>query len=328
MEPHYSKPLTQLHEYTNREQDIIRQAFQTGNFTYLANLPTRIAPSAVSNVIDKKCEETVRTAQRAKPQTCNLWGCSGLVHEFEWMPDDYNRFAEQKHKDRVDSEARRKEISSTDFIPVTSARKEKYEEGFTATIGGYASLETPYNDDVVQMPPFNWLREGSSSKVFKPAIHEKAVAENHHGHLPEIVEHLTKRLREDWEEVNVAVSVNPEELIEVRFEEATVDNSKGLHTYMNVMINKDPFISEWQLRRVAQNWAFIEDGFIYYQLAPPWKALKSSDAFFTISSSMQTKASFYSEGHKPRKPQVYTYHASARSTFLTEKPRDSALEED
>mmetsp|Transcript_9463 Transcript_9463/g.18245 ORF Transcript_9463/g.18245 Transcript_9463/m.18245 type:complete len:327 (-) Transcript_9463:2132-3112(-) len=326
MEPHYAQPLPQLHEYTNREQDIIRQAFQAGNFSYLANLPATILPSAVSNVVEKKCEENVTKPLRAKPQTCHLWGCPGLIHEFEWMPDDYNRFAEQKSRDRIESETKRMMVSQTDFIPSSSAKKEKYEDGFSKTTVQFASINDNYKDDMVQMPPHNWLREGGSSNVFKPALHEKGIAESHHGHLPEIASHLTERLRNDWEEVSVQVTVNPEELIEVRFEESTVDNPKGLHTYMNVMTNKDPIISEWQLRRVAQNWGFSEDGFIYYQLAPHWKALKSSDAFYTINSSMATKASFYSEGaqNKPRKPTVYSYHTSGRSTFLTDKATEEA----
>lgn len=52
----------------------------------------------------------------------------------------------------------------------------------------------------------------------------------------------------------------------------TVDNIIGLHSYMNTMLNTNPDVIKYQLRKISHFWGFREhnSNFVYYMLAPPW----------------------------------------------------------
>lgn len=58
--------------------------------------------------------------------------------------------------------------------------------------------------------------------------------------------------------------------MELKFEVDTVDYLEGLHSYMNTLVNTNPEVVRFQLRRVTHFWGFREGNFIYYMLACPW----------------------------------------------------------
>lgn len=72
MDPHYTKATlsASLYEYTNREQDLIRQAFETGNYTYLAKFPHKLKPLSVTNNIKKLSQTLIETP--LKPRAFSL----------------------------------------------------------------------------------------------------------------------------------------------------------------------------------------------------------------------------------------------------------------
>lgn len=49
--PHYEVPnlSSMLYEFTNKEQDRVRQGFRIGNFVGLRDLPTKLLPGEVIN---------------------------------------------------------------------------------------------------------------------------------------------------------------------------------------------------------------------------------------------------------------------------------------
>jgi len=63
---------------------------------------------------------------------------------------------------------------------------------------------------------------------------------------------------------------NPEDFVELKFDIATVDSVKGLHAYMNTLLNANEIMISFQLRRVPAFWGYQEQNYIYYMMAPPW----------------------------------------------------------
>jgi len=53
---HYEVPnlTSMLYEFTNREQEAISNAFRTGNYTSLRDLPNSIAPFNISSAVKEK----------------------------------------------------------------------------------------------------------------------------------------------------------------------------------------------------------------------------------------------------------------------------------
>merc|ERR1719218_465582 len=114
--PHYAQ-MTSAHiaqEYSNHEQDVVRQSFSTGNHTWMKeSLPVELGPDAI-NLLRRQRMERNRLAE-PMPQTWSkmtqLWG-GGYYQEFEYVSDSYERKHEkaiadrQEHKDKMNKIAK------------------------------------------------------------------------------------------------------------------------------------------------------------------------------------------------------------------------------
>lgn len=93
-----------------------------------------------------------------------------------------------------------------------------------------------------------------------------------------MVSYIKRLLLSDWSDINFVIGTNPEEFVEIKFDVSSLDSSKGLHAYMNTMLNANDFLVSFQLRRVSYYWGFSDDDkYIYYMLAPPWVKLRVND---------------------------------------------------
>lgn len=83
---------------------------------------------------------------------------------------------------------------------------------------------------------------------------------------------IKRNLLTDWSDINFIIGSNPEDYIEIRFDYETVDVPKGLHAYMNTLINTNDIMIKFRLRRVVEYWGLrSEDGrHLYYMAAPAW----------------------------------------------------------
>ena len=76
--------------------------------------------------------------------------------------------------------------------------------------------------------------------------------------LEELIETLKKLLLMDWNDVNFVIGTNPNDLIEIKFDMATIDALQGLHAYMNTQVNCNEDIIRLQLRKVSYYWGHKE----------------------------------------------------------------------
>lgn len=58
----------------------------------------------------------------------------------------------------------------------------------------------------------------------------------------------------------------------MRFDTYSLDSPKGLHAYLNNLVNQNDLLIKYQLRRVSEYWGIFGNNgaHIYYMLAPPW----------------------------------------------------------
>ena len=94
--------------------------------------------------------------------------------------------------------------------------------------------------------------------------------------MPEIVGYIKRNLLTDWSDINFIIGSNPEDYVEIRFDNDSIDAPKGLHAYMNTLINTNDFMIKYRLRRVVDYWGLkSEDGrYIFYMIAPPYSRQK------------------------------------------------------
>lgn len=288
MDPHYAKPNVSctLYDYTGKEQELISQAFRAGNFTYLSSLPAFIQPSAVSDALKEKSVESVHRHSKPKPKLCHLWGCDGLVHEFEWMPDSYDALTDHQKQEKAASLAKRKLISDSDFVPTGVIPKEKYEEGFQEGKVPYLTVNEPYEADTEHANRLKWIQECQVlAGDFRPSLQDHSTSRINRQHVSDIVGALKKRLEGDWEDIEVTVEYTADELVEIKVRETSVDSQLALHAYMNVLVNQDESMLQYKLRRVPQGWGLVEDGELYYTLALPWTRLRVNNATVSLPGS-------------------------------------------
>ena len=74
----------------------------------------------------------------------------------------------------------------------------------------------------------------------------------------------------DWAEVNFIIGTNPDNFIEIKFDQKSIDTELGLNAYMNPLIKTHEVIAQFQLRRVIKFWGYKDGTHVYYMLAPPW----------------------------------------------------------
>ena len=60
--------------------------------------------------------------------------------------------------------------------------------------------------------------------------------------MPEIVGYIKRNLLTDWSDINFIIGSNPEDYVEIRFDNDSIDAPKGLHAYMNTLINTNDFM--------------------------------------------------------------------------------------
>lgn len=65
---------------------------------------------------------------------------------------------------------------------------------------------------------------------------------------------IKRQLLTDWSDINFIIGSNPEDYIEIRLEYDSVDAPKGLHTYMNNIINTNELVIKYRLRKVPKFW--------------------------------------------------------------------------
>ena len=83
-----------LYEFTNREKERVFQAFRTGNYHSLRDLPRHLLPGNVSQWSKSKIESNLYS-QVEERSYIELQSGGGYFSKFVHIDDPYERFLEQ-----------------------------------------------------------------------------------------------------------------------------------------------------------------------------------------------------------------------------------------
>lgn len=138
---------------------------------------------------------------------------------------------------------------------------------------GFLSENDPFDANTFEMLTAKWLNDDKMLfGDFKHSIASKGLSNTNRQNLPEMVGYIKRNLLTDWSDINFIIGSNPEDYIEIRLDNDSIDAPKGLHAYMNTLVNSNDVMIKFRLRRVTQFWGLKSDDgqFIYYMLAPNW----------------------------------------------------------
>ncbi|CAJ1353252.1 unnamed protein product [Effrenium voratum] len=288
-QPHYAQSThaTGASEYTNHEQDIIRQSFSTGNYTWMKeSLPVEMGPDAI-HVLRRQRMERNRLAEPV-PQTWSkmtqLWG-GGYYQEFEYMPEEYKdkrglparqadadkRMKIANHDWRYTAQERR--LKHEPMLHGVAADREQYPylggdkdaeleatKLFLRSVGTKTSLNKSQEKFLKSQSAWMQDKAQMTSESSFLAGRGKGLDDNSRGSrmtLPIMVQRLQKKVDQDWEGSTVVVSATDQDLIQVAFHMHTVDSERGVVAYMGVL-SKDVDLATG-LRKVSQLWGMQRD---------------------------------------------------------------------
>mmetsp|Transcript_15452 Transcript_15452/g.20911 ORF Transcript_15452/g.20911 Transcript_15452/m.20911 type:complete len:96 (+) Transcript_15452:276-563(+) len=94
-----------LYEYTNKEHDIVAQAFRPSNYHSLRDLPNDMAPYSVGQSIRERIQNGQLTnsviGENNKAASLLLPKNGGVFQQFEWMADPFETEKKLRWEDRL-----------------------------------------------------------------------------------------------------------------------------------------------------------------------------------------------------------------------------------
>ena len=116
---------------------------------------------------------------------------------------------------------------------------------------------------------------------FKSAKSDQCLGVSNKQNLPDIVGFIKRNLLTDWSDINFIIGSNPEDNIEIRFDNDSIDAPKGLHAYMNTLVNSNDMMFKFRLRRIVEYWGIKSDDgqHIYYMLSPHFVKIRKPILF-------------------------------------------------
>merc|ERR1719326_1181080 len=268
----YSAP-----DFANQEQDVIRQSFTTGNYTWMKEaLPVELGPDAI-NLLRRQRMERNRLAEPL-PQTWSkmsqLWG-GGFYQEFEYIPDSYERKHEQEMRERKEKEEKRKQVHTRDWRKASQEVKLKHEP-LILTTEAYEDPSKkelyPYLEarDALTLPPkpiqavAGESFKGRDEQIEGAFLSGRGKGLEDNGRmsrmrLPSMIKRLQVRLDEDWDDTTVVVSATDQDLVQIAYYMASVDSERGVLAYMNVLSKDSELLDDLGLRKVSQLWGMKRD---------------------------------------------------------------------
>jgi hypothetical protein len=304
--PHYQMETfsSTAPEYLNTQQDIIRQGFHTGNYTWLKeSLPVELGHDTILAVKRLRIEKGRGAVDPGKPQKTwarmsSLWG-GGYYPEFKFMPEPYDGALQAEREDKKQSLRKREAVSARGWQPNSHGVRLDYEPMVvTRDEMGDARKKEPFprlapGIDVHEAGPAPYVEPfyvGGRSQVLNDDRQQK-------GRLPTAIRLIQQRLDADWADCTIVVTANEQDLVQVAFYEATLDSERGALAYMNILLRQD-LCCELGLRKVPQLWGRKRDfreeldalgeasdepaTWLVFMLAPSWVKMRLTDAVYTL----------------------------------------------
>lgn len=249
---------TTLREYSNKDQDLIKQGFNPSNYTYLSKFPTAIKPNSLSKSIRLTSKQIIENPKRLSPKI--------KPQRFEWMPDNFGALNEKASEERRIRILKQSEISKQAFKTGVN-RRTKNQEGFSSCPPAYISINDPFQGYSDHINRLKWAEECHKLEGdFKNAYRSNPRKQR----IVQLLKHIKDKIAQDWASASFDLGLNDEDCVEIRFAEQTVAEKDGLIAYMNVLAKTDTEITDFNLARIVESWGVQQAGKLVFILRPPW----------------------------------------------------------
>lgn len=230
----------------------------------LKHLPTELRPHHVSEATLSRIEDNITSANFVAPygsyRKLGGRGNDALFSTFDYKPEVYSRPAELISEERQKQEARRLAVNPLPFLYSTPRPLLLNGLAGAADPAENEKFSEPYEgaEDAARRSAF-LANQGLLHGPFVPTTGARSIGPDRviRLKLPEIVSSLMRALDADWGDAVFQIYVDHDELIIVQFEVASVDNVKGLLSYMNMFVKTH---GQCKLHRAAQQSAAQHGG--------------------------------------------------------------------
>lgn len=267
------------------EQDIIREAYSSANYTSIRELPDRFRAGEVALSRELRALEVHKPEDTAKEKLVRSRRASertsGLFRTFEYVPSPYAREKEMQARDRLLAKAKQLEIGrGKEFVSGSDTYKTKYEDCFDPH-----SYRYPYQSNDIDSLKNAEARERivHESKILYGPFHPSGKSAREcfdkatRARLPEMVAVLQRILNEDWSDCSFQVTTTADDHVAVCFDIMSLDGQlSGLRAFMNTLEASHPDIRRFDLRKSGKEWNKVPgDGNVYFLFRPPWVKFSS-----------------------------------------------------
>eukprot|EP00854_Cymbomonas_tetramitiformis_P008355 gene8355-9931_t len=205
-----------LPEYTNAEQDNIMRAFGNANYDAISKLPPHLRTHEINKM---RAQIMDQARQPNAPPAGKATSAHGLFQEFEYIPSRHSLADEIASQERLYNEQKRLEVGAgKEFAPAGNHHKGKHQDGFVEGAGQPYSVD-PYEagQDLILRNKY-WEDSQILAGPFIPAGGDKAISgPPTRLHTRDMINNLTRVIKEDWEYVDISVYANEDDNWVFRF---------------------------------------------------------------------------------------------------------------
>ena len=261
MIPRYARPTksNSLYSYTNRDQDLIKQGFRAGNFTFLAKFPTKIKPFGITAALRE-------SSKRVLSQTPRTMSIRKASPSYEWIPDSYNLKQEYMKKARINSLEKRRTISKRDFVCSGTPNKLRERE---LSQRSYISINNSFDSANQHASRLRWIKDiqikHGDFRMGKSLDNNREKSNSQ-----EIITNIKRKIANDWESADFDIGINNSGCIEIRFFLHSLETSESMHYYMSILINKNQDIGKFGLKKLQTRWGVKQGKYLIFALSPAW----------------------------------------------------------
>jgi hypothetical protein len=167
--PHYTAETqaSVLPEFSNFEQDRVKDAFRSTTFQVLSKLPTTLKPNAVAEAAKGQLTANVASSSKPAPSHKNL-RAKGMFHAFEYLPSEYSLERDLAKVERLEGQRKMANVAGGFDERTGESYFEPFEAGHQA-----ASSRLKYQANFSEpQQAFTEDREGASERARFPYVAE------------------------------------------------------------------------------------------------------------------------------------------------------------
>ncbi|CAD8150723.1 unnamed protein product [Paramecium pentaurelia] len=245
-----------------REIKIIREAFNSNNFTQLRELPNFKRNALLNNSKQK----VFNVVDNVSP-TFKVQGMNNYFTPFKYIPTDYDFAKYLKRLKQLMDQEKQNYISTKPFLNCASVGKKlKYNDQFFIKEN---LLPFHLSDDIFELKKLSKSRQQIISECQRIAGAFKPAGKHYQKYdIEQILINVKNTIIEDYPTSKFTITNNLANIITIQFHFEI--NPKELVYYMNALLN-DERLADYQLHKIINDWGIqINQSIMAFSMKSLW----------------------------------------------------------